>query len=169
MFREMYGVYEGTTAVLPHTFELLSLVQCPGNPHLSKYTSGLVRNGFRAAESRRAKIESQFLGESRWARKEYNGNKLGVSFARYCSVVGHCYERKQAWRAEAFRDWRDDYDSSRRRFLIGTSWGAIMVPEGDDQMRRVLWYAEILCRMVAVPDGDEDGGVDSVAIKKGSR
>ncbi|KAE9984126.1 hypothetical protein BLS_003024 [Venturia inaequalis] len=63
MPREVYGINRGTTAALPHTFELLSLVHCPESPYFSDSTAGLVRNGFRAAESLRAKIELQFLGD----------------------------------------------------------------------------------------------------------
>lgn len=142
MFRVIYGICRGTTAVLPHTFELLNLIHCPGNPYFSNYTLGLVQNGFKTAESLRAEMESQIQCDRRWAR---SGDRRGASYKRYCRMFSYCYERKPAW--GELRDWRDDYEQSRRRSLIGISWSAIMVPTGDDRARKLLWYTEILCQM----------------------
>ncbi|TID22258.1 hypothetical protein E6O75_ATG11052 [Venturia nashicola] len=151
MFQEVYGIDHGTKAVLPNIFELLSLVHCPGNPYVSKYTNRLVQIGFKATEGLKGGIESSFIANKRWARKIEDRNRLAGSNKEFRTVFSACCKKKKAWRAEAFRDWRDDYEYTRRRFVIGNSWGAIMVPQGGDRMRRVLWYAEILCQMKTIP------------------
>lgn len=147
MFREIYGIYRGTATVLPHTFKLLSLVQSTGNPYLTRYTAALVQNGLSAVESLVA--GSQRHDNVRWIRREFDGKRRGPSYQKYCSVLSYNYERKQAWRTKAFRDWREDYKDSRRRFVIGNS--SMRLPDGGDLMKEYLWHAEILRQMRTVP------------------